>query len=254
MLRRTFVRSALNLSQMSPVKIKISQMHFSQFRKPHLPTTKLQERIIVAGRDNDLKTLEELKQFIRFANPNVAGNTPLHLAAINAHERAVEYLLKHNAPMYYRNSYGQQPFELIFVNLFYYQKWSTYQKIQKFNRILDLFLGHGLELNDRHNPSEPYLHLLANLGALEACKILHKKGADLNLCDHHGNTPLHIVATKGQYHKEQLEVARFLLANGAAHWAENAKGKTPLDIAQSFNGHEEVGKLLSPYKTPKLRF
>ena len=65
------------------------------------------------------------------------------------------------------------------------------------------------------------------------------KGADVNVKDTYGQTPLHLAASKGQ-----IKVIRCLIENGAnVNVTQETTGSTPLHRAAS-NGQVEVVKCL----------
>lgn len=72
----------------------------------------------------------------------------------------------------------------------------------------------------------------------EAIRILVSRGADVNLADNLGNTPL-IKATQF----EQIDVVKRLLEHGADRNVRGYLGKTPLEIAEE-RGYDELVLLL----------
>ena len=82
------------------------------------------------------------------------------------------------------------------------------------------------------------IHKAAEAGNIEAVKQHLADGADVNVKDKVGGTPLHHAAFNG--HKEIVEL---LIANGADVNAKNNGGKTPLDWAINFK-HTETADLL----------
>ena len=67
------------------------------------------------------------------------------------------------------------------------------------------------------------LHYAANKGYLEIVKLLLEKGADINVQDNDGRTPLHEAMSY-----QAFGVARFLLENGANVNLKNKDGDTPI--------------------------
>ena len=89
------------------------------------------------------------------------------------------------------------------------------------------------------------LHLAAkNIYGKELCQILIEHGADPNVADGDGQTPLHIAAQIAQipniYGKE---VSQLLIEHDADPNVADGKGITPLHLAASWN-HKEVSQLL----------
>lgn len=85
--------------------------------------------------------------------------------------------------------------------------------------------------------AEHIYHAAAN-GEIEQVKLLISQGADVNVKDSAGQTPLHYAARKG--HKEIVEL---LLANGADVNARDRMSKTPVEDAMGGN-HREIVQLL----------
>lgn len=82
------------------------------------------------------------------------------------------------------------------------------------------------------------LHLAIRSGRLETVQLLIQHGADVDACDNGGWTLLHESAQAGQ-----SEAARLLLSAGADVNARNIVGETPLHDAAA-NGQSEVAALL----------
>jgi len=75
--------------------------------------------------------------------------------------------------------------------------------------------------------------------AVEAIRLLRSAGMDLQAPDHNGDTPLH-AAVGG---RKSEKIIRYLLAEGADPTAANAKGVTPLTLAET-RGTPEILALL----------
>jgi ankyrin repeat protein len=61
---------------------------------------------------------------------------------------------------------------------------------------------------------------------LGTAKVLLQHGADANITDNSGCTPLHIAAASGS-----RKVVKLLLTHGAMVSAKDGDGKTPLEVA-----------------------
>ncbi|MGL9718325.1 MAG: ankyrin repeat domain-containing protein [Wolbachia sp.] len=65
-----------------------------------------------------------------------------------------------------------------------------------------------------------------------------REGANINVKNEDGNTPLHFTAMKGK-----VDIAKILLKHNADVNAKNNEGKTALDCAAN-NNHQELVELL----------
>ena len=99
------------------------------------------------------------------------------------------------------------------------------------DRLVKVFLENGLDINahqkHRHGMWAP-LHWLAQRGLTHGISCLLENGADPNIVDDQGRTPMHIIAQKG-VGKNQVQL---LIEHGADINARDVESKTPLDYAQ----------------------
>ena len=102
---------------------------------------------------------------------------------------------------------------------------------KRFEALLQGLLAKGWDINARrkhnHGMWAP-LHWVAQRGLPHGILCLLENGADPNITDDKGRTPLHIIAQKG-VGKNQ---AQALLEHGADINIRDMEGKTPLDYAQ----------------------
>lgn len=59
-----------------------------------------------------------------------------------------------------------------------------------------------------------------------------KNGANINVKDDDLNTPLHLIAERGETDDHYI-IAKSLIDNGADIYAKNAKNQTPLNLAKN---------------------
>ena len=83
------------------------------------------------------------------------------------------------------------------------------------------------------------LHIAAEKGYVDVVMFLVENGADVNLTDANGNTPLIFIIHK----TGNLEIVKRLLTNGAVVNAQNRTGETALMYA-AWRGHLEIVQLL----------
>ena len=118
----------------------------------------------------------------------------------------------------------------------------TGTKTEKLLRKEDVW-GGQLDVNARVNPdgwhgNVSHLHAAAIENDMEAARWLIANGAEVNAKTDRDNTPLHDAAAKNA-----AEVAKLLIDNGAEVNAKNEDGNTPLHFAAE-NNAAEVAKLL----------
>ena len=102
---------------------------------------------------------------------------------------------------------------------------------KRFDTLLKGFLTKGWDINARqkhqHGMWAP-LHWVAQRGLTVGILYLLENGADPNITDDKGRTPMHIIAQKG-VGKNQVQL---LIEHGGDANIRDADGKTPLDYAQ----------------------
>ena len=104
-----------------------------------------------------------------------------------------------------------------------------------------LLLKHGADANVKNIRGRTPLHDLSEAGGVGAARVLLEHGVDVNARDAGNVTPLHL-ASRGGY----LEGVRLLLQNGADIHARDEDGQTPF-MAATDKGHNGIMQLLLGY-------
>lgn len=114
--------------------------------------------------------------------------------------------------------------------------------------VVDLLLQSGMGANDHESTRQvTALHNAAAQGHLRILKLLIERGADVNVTDWHGNTPLINAAYFGH-----MDVVKALLEKGANVNTISKEGTTAL-IAAIYSGKEPlINYLLSFGADPSL--
>jgi len=107
--------------------------------------------------------------------------------------------------------------------------WATVQLNPEAVRLL---VDKGADVNLADKDGYTPLHFAQTV---ETAQVLLRAGAEVNAAAHDGNTPLHMVS--------EVEIAKLLIGHGADVNVENRAHQTPLDSAVA-RGDEAVAKLL----------
>lgn len=89
------------------------------------------------------------------------------------------------------------------------------------------------------------MHVAASKGNMELAAFLIRKGANLNIQDIFGNTPLHYAIDKGN-----TNIVGFLMRNGCNFNLSDYRGNSPLHSAAKQNSFEVVKMLLNDGADP----
>jgi len=157
------------------------------------------------------------------ANVNAVADkwkTPLGAAARTGSTDVAEYLITHGADVNAGEGY-----------------WTPLQEAAYYSKeMVKLLLAKGANINAGKWTA---LHSALDAGRLDIVELLLVKGADANVRNNKGRTPLNIVVDW----YGNLEIVELLLSKGADINAKDKNGKTALSYAVE-NGHTEIVELL----------
>ncbi|CAB0029331.1 unnamed protein product [Trichogramma brassicae] len=183
---------------------------------------------------------DELNQLVEVDAKNEEGSTPLHLALSRGCKKLNELLLKRHADPNIANAEGRTPLHVICqredddVDLVK----MLFEMGDKFNK--------PIQVDARDKSGCTALHLALNRGHQQIAEWLLRRGADLNLANAKGSTPLHLISA-GKMDCADLLQTFFEISDEQTRPVEvdarDNEGKTPLHHAISHR-HKKLFELL----------
>ena len=163
--------------------------------------------------------------------------TPLHLAALNGRLEIAQLLLDHGANASAKGSKWRE-------TALHMASRGKYDSQDIGVCISRLLLKHGVDVHAYNKYQDTALSLAAFNGRLEITRLFLDHGANPNVENDHGLTPLHVVS-QGKCHSQEhgVGIARLLLERGADVNARTKNLFTPLHSA-AFEGRLEIAQLL----------
>uniref|UniRef100_A0ABD2XCX2 Uncharacterized protein n=1 Tax=Trichogramma kaykai TaxID=54128 RepID=A0ABD2XCX2_9HYME len=177
-------------------------------------------------------------------------NTPLHLALYNGDKEIVELLLRRGAHTNLANKEGFTPLHIIC------NSHSSYNSdLLKMIFELSDAKYHPVQINARDELGNTPLHLALNNGPKKVVELLLKRGANPNVANKEGFTPLHI-ACNDNFDDEELVKMLFKFSNIKYHPvhinAQDDLGHTALHYALLSQNKSLVEHLLKKGSDPNL--
>ncbi len=172
----------------------------------------------IAARNGEFEIVKLLVE--KCANVNKEDDnlyTPLHEASTvdlfrDAYKKPkiVDYLIKNGAKVNAKSKHNETPISLA---------------IHISTEVVEILIDNGVDCNEMFE-DRSLLHDAIGDGNIEGVKLLLDKGANVNIQDEDGNTPLHqLLRSSGQ---ESLEIAKVLFKKKADPNVRNKQGLTSL--------------------------
>jgi ankyrin repeat protein len=208
----------------------------------------------------------------------IAAVTPLHLTVSRGLPEITRILIERHADINARDYYGRTPlhqattglnteasddncFEVARILLEHGAHVDTQDEYYHSTplhsasfcgsvRLAELLLQHGADVNMRNIDGQTPLHATLDGGYsdyfFDIIQLLLERGADVDTLDNRHLTPLHTISSLSG----SVRAAKLLLEHGANVHIEDSEGETPVQIASSM-GHEELTLLLSEHLRPR---
>jgi ankyrin repeat protein len=170
---------------------------------------------------------------------DIYGRTALHYASLNRRPKIAQLLLKHGADAHAEDFQGRHPLHELsrggpYFQLEIFQTSQYFCSLENAVNVVQLLLGHGVDINVLDNGHATPLHLASSCGLLEISQVLLDHGANANTEDVHGQTPLHFVSQGLDHDNENANVTRLLLGLGMDVDVRDKNRETPLHLASSY--------------------
>ncbi|CAB0032608.1 unnamed protein product [Trichogramma brassicae] len=135
-----------------------------------------------------LEIIETISPPVQISAQDKLGKTPLHYA-LEKQREFVEILLENGANPNLADADG-----LTSLHIVVKRNWNSYTGVSFITMFFDISQkkGHPVQINVRDNKGQTPLHYAAFENNLPILKSLLERGADANLADAEGSTPLHI--------------------------------------------------------------
>jgi ankyrin repeat protein len=149
---------------------------------------------------------------------NKVGDTALHHAIMAKHIETARFLLEKGADPARRNNKGLTPFHMAAILL-------------KDTDVLGLMLGNEkkIEIDERDNNRQTALHMAIKWSNETSARFLLSNGANPNVADQNGATPLHVAA----YYSKDVDIVELLLNHQDVDVNRlDNDGQSALDIAK----------------------
>jgi ankyrin repeat protein len=199
--------------------------------------------MLLAARTGNLNEIQTMVSTGADVNVDFPSYTPLSGASFNGHKEVAEYLIEHGATLDSTNFIGgstplywavrgdsKEVIKLLLdkgANVNIVTSEGRLISLVRSEAALQLLLDKGATLNVPDDKRPP-LHVAAYRGNLEVAKALLAHGAQPNLHNSWGATPLH-EAVRSEL--DNHEMVKLLILHGADVHAKNGSGDTPLHTA-----------------------
>ncbi|MFZ8865020.1 MAG: ankyrin repeat domain-containing protein [Rickettsiales bacterium] len=190
------------------------------------------------GRTESVVELLSKKQDLDINAVDQDGNTPLHYAVMNNNLQIVDILLQATADPFIKNNKGEDPLSLAdstrneeIVKLLNEARQPINDEAsQQYYNMIKRIADAG-KLNEKDDNHHTLLYREVEEGNINDVKIILSFGADTEITDEFGMTPLHRAASKCD-----CEMIRLLLKHNANILAKTLRGSTPFKLAQAKQG------------------
>ena len=179
------------------------------------------------------------------------GLLPVAAAIHSGNPEKLQFLMKNGAKLVHEPSKGDMPLIRCMAEIFNHNQGGDSKKEIKFREIFKQLLAASPDLADKKGKQSAPLFYAANYADEQLIEQLLQAGADPNISDEGGLTPLHLALMADGHspepgdgqHGHQEEIAMLLIQHGANVKATGKKGECVLNLA-CMGAHTNLVKLL----------
>ncbi|XP_041379594.1 serine/threonine-protein phosphatase 6 regulatory ankyrin repeat subunit C-like, partial [Gigantopelta aegis] len=202
------------------------------------------KKLLTAAENGNLEEVRlALSEGANIDTQDKDGGTPLHFASQRGHVDTIRYLISQGADTTIKNKRGHTPMDKVKAHdpnrdeiiKFFDEKDETDETDRKnkntplheaawrgYTDIAQVLIEHGASL--RATNTDKSLLEAIRFWRFRGVKSAIEKGADLNILDSDGSSPLHLACRGGH-----LETTGYLISKGANTIIKDKSGRTPVD-------------------------
>lgn len=173
--------------------------------------------LLTAADEGNITALEDLLAShpdIDINTRNKYGETAMHLAVGSGHFEAVQFLNARGFSLVAGDKNNDEP-------IFFAARQGNFEILKYLKE------QQGVSLDRQNRPGESCIHVAVRYGHIDIIKYICEAGANINLQDKQGDSPLHLAA----WYDLPSEVTKVLCSSGGKVNTRNKEDDTPLHCA-----------------------